>query len=58
MKQTNFARNYKLLNKDLFEYDDLRNTKWDEILKVNRGDVNFFFETFLKKFNEILDKRS
>ena len=45
------------LNRDLFEYD-LRNTKWDEILKVSRGDVDFSFDTFLKKFNEILDKHA
>ena len=57
IKKANFARNYKSLNKDLFEYD-LRNTKWDEILKVNRGDVDFSFESFLKKFNEILDKHA
>ena len=43
--------------KDLLEYD-LRNTKWDEILKVNIGDVDFSFESFLKKFNEILDKHA
>ena len=57
IKKANFARNYKSLNKDHFEYD-LRNTKWDEILKVNRGDVDFSFGTFLKKFNEILDKHA
>ena len=27
-------------------------------MKVNRGDVGFSFETFLKKFNEILDKHA
>ena len=32
IKKAKFARNYKSLNKDLFEYD-LRNTKWDKILK-------------------------
>ena len=56
IKKANFARNYKSLNKDLFEYD-LRNTKWDEILKVNR-DVDFSFESFLKKFTKILDKHA
>ena len=50
-------RNYKSLNKDLFEYD-LRNTKWGEILKVKRGDIEYSFEAFLKKFNEILDKHA
>ena len=57
IKKANFARNYKSLNKDLFEYD-LRNTKWDEILKVNIGNVALSFESFLKKFNEILDKHA
>ena len=57
IKMANFARNYKSLNKDHFDYD-LRNTEWDEILKVNRGYVDFSFETFLKKFNEILDKHA
>ena len=57
IKKAKFARNYKSLNKDLLEYD-LRNTKWDEILKVNIGDVDFSFESFLKKFNEILDKHA
>ena len=55
--KANFARYYKSLNKDLFEYD-LRNANWDEVLKVNRGDVDFSFESFLKKFNEILDKHA
>ena len=57
IKKAKFARNYKSLNEDLLEYD-LRNTKWDEILKVNIGNVDFSFESFLKKFNEILDKHA
>ena len=57
MKKTSFARNCKSLNKDLFEYD-LRKTNWDEILKVNWGDVDFSFASLLKKFNEILDKHA
>ena len=57
IKKAKFARTYKSLNKDLFQYD-LRNTKWEEILKVNIGDVDFLFESFLKKFNEILDKHA
>ena len=57
IKKANFPRNYKSLNKGLFEYD-LWNTKWDEILKVNRGDVDSSFESFLKRFNQILDKHA
>ena len=57
IKEAKFARNYISLNKDLFEYD-LRNTKWDEILKVNIGNVDFSFESLLKKFSEILDKHA
>ena len=56
-KKAKFARNHKSLNKDLLEYD-LRNTKWDEILKVNTGNVDFSFESFLKTFIEILDKHA
>ena len=57
IKKANFARDYKSLNKDLFECD-LRNTNWDEILKVKRGDNDISFESFLKKFNEILDNHA
>ena len=57
IKEAKFARNYKSLNKNLFEYD-LRNTKWDEILKVNIENVDFSFESILKKFKEILEKHA
>ena len=35
---------------------DLKNTNWNEILKIERGDVDYSFEIFNKKLNEILDK--
>ena len=53
IKKANFERSYKSLNKDLFEYD-LKNTKWDEILNVNRGDTDYSFETFLNAPNKKL----
>ena len=45
------------VKKAKFEYD-LRNTEWVEILKLNIGDVDFSFQSFLKKFNEVLDKNA
>ena len=35
---------------------NLKNTNWKEILKIERGDVDYSFETFNQKLNEILDK--
>ena len=37
---------------------DLKNTNWKEILKIERGDVDYSFETFNKKINKILDKHA
>ena len=37
---------------------DLKNTNWKEILKIERGDVDYSFEIFNKKLNEILDKHA
>ena len=36
----------------------LKNKNWKEILKIERKDVDYSFETFNKKFNEILDKHA
>ena len=54
-KIAKFARNYKTLDKEMFD-SDLKNTNWKEILKIERGDVDYSFDTFNKKINEILDK--
>ena len=54
-KIAKFARNYKTLDKEMFD-SDLKNTNWKEILKIERGDADYSFETFNKKINEILDK--
>ena len=35
---------------------DLKNTNWNKILKIERGYVDYSFEIFNKKLNEILDK--
>ena len=37
---------------------DLKNTNWNEILKIERGDVDYSFEISNKKLNEILDKHA
>ena len=37
---------------------DLKNTDWNEILKIERGDVDYSFEIFNKKLNEVLDKHA
>ena len=56
-KIAKFARNYKTLDKEMFD-SDLKNTNWKEILKIERGDVDYSFETFNKKVKEILDKHA
>ena len=56
-KIAKFARNYKTLDKEMFD-SDLKNTNWNEILKMERGDVDYSFEIFNKKLNEILDKHA
>ena len=38
-KITKFARNYKPLDKEMFD-SNLKNTNWKEILKIERGDVD------------------
>ena len=50
IKKATFARNYKSLNKDHFEYD-LRNPKWDKMLKVNRADVETLKKTLDNHWN-------
>ena len=54
-KIAKFARNYKTLDKEMFD-SDLKNTNWKEILKIERGDVDYSFEIFNKKLNDILDE--
>ena len=56
-KIAKFGRNYKTLNKEIFD-SDLKNTNWKEILKVGREDFAYSFEIFNKKLNEILDKHA
>ena len=56
-KIAKFARNYKTLDKEMFD-SELKNTNWKEILKIERGDVDYSFETFNKKHSEILDRHA
>ena len=48
---------YKTLDKEIFD-SDLKNTNWKEMLKIERGDVDYSFETFNIRLNEILDKHA
>ena len=36
-------------------YSDVLHPNWDEVIDVNRSDVNFSMESFLLKCNKILD---
>ena len=47
-------RSYKNFNNELFK-NDLLKTEWDSLLKTNLNDVNFSFEQFLLKLNNLLD---
>ena len=35
---------------------DYHSVDWDEVIDINKNDVNFSMENFLLKFNKILDK--
>ena len=47
-------RSYKNFNNELFK-NDLLKTDWESLLKTNLNDVNFSFEQFLLKLNNLLD---
>ena len=53
-KHNIYTRSSKKFNKDEFTRDYL-SINWDEIIDLNRNDVNFSMENFLAKFNNILD---
>ena len=44
---TNFSRENFIL--------DYLNIDWDEVIDINRNDINFFMDNFLSKFNALLD---
>ena len=46
---------FKNLNKENFE-SDIKETKWDEILELKKGNVDLSSENFLKTFDSIIDK--
>ena len=56
-KKQKDTRNYRTFDKEMFD-SDLKNMNWKEILKIERGDVDYSFETFNKKVNEILGKHA
>ena len=47
-------RSYKNFNNELFK-NDLLKTDWESLLKTSLNDVNFSFEQFLLKLNNLLD---
>ena len=47
-------RSYKNFNNELFK-NDLLKTDWESLLKTNLNNVNFSFEQFLLKLNNLLD---
>ena len=53
-KHNIFTRNSKHFNKDNF-INDYNETNWDEIIDINKNDVNFSMDNFLLKFNMLLD---
>ena len=42
------------MNQDHF-ISDYSNIDWDEVIDINKNDVNFSMESFLSKFNVLLD---
>ena len=52
----------KVYKRDMKQFDraefvlDYFDVNWDEILQLNKNDVNFSLSSFLEKLNEILDK--
>ena len=53
-KHNIFNRDKKHFNGDAFLADYL-NVNWDEVIDLNKIDVNFSMNNFMSKFNEILD---
>ena len=53
-KHNIFNRDKKHFNGDAFLADYL-NVNWDEVIDLNKMDVNFSMNNFMSKFNEILD---
>lgn len=54
-KHNIYSRNSKKFNKENFVLDYL-DVNWDEVIDINKKDVNLSMENFLAKFNTILDK--
>ena len=54
-KHNIFTRSSKNFNKDNFitNYNEIN---WDEVIDINKNDVNFSMENFLSKFNILLDE--
>ena len=50
-----YIRDFKNLNKENLQ-SDIKETKWDEILELNKGNVDLSSKNFLKTFDSIIDK--
>ena len=50
-----YIGDFKNLNKENFQ-SDIKETKWDEILELNKGNVDLSSKNFLKTFDSIIDK--
>ena len=54
-KHNIYSRKSKNFNSENFLMD-YHSVDWDEVIDINKNDVNFSMENFLLKFNKILDK--
>ena len=53
-KHNIFTRNMKNLNKDNFK-TEFNNQEWDEIINIERNDVDYSFAQYMTKTSDILD---
>ena len=56
-KERKLIQDYKKTDKKTFE-TGLKSSNWVQILKINLGNTNYFFEIFFETFNKILDKHA
>ena len=56
-KHNIMVRNMRDFDQNKF-ISDIRNTDWDRLLNCDQGDINHSFDSFLNKFNNILDNHA
>ena len=54
-EDTKYIRDFKSRKKENFK-SDIKDTKWDKILELNKRNVDLSSENFLKTFDSIIDK--